>query len=64
MRLITDRVPQLALSVTAEGYNALHIAVAHRQSAIVKLLTQKQVIIIIIVCVINTPHNVGTMVSS
>ncbi len=43
MRLIIEKEPQLALSVTAEGYNALHIAVAHRQTAIAKLLTQKQV---------------------
>ncbi len=42
-RLITEKEPQLALTITAEGYNALHIAVAHKQLNIVKLLTQKQV---------------------
>ncbi len=42
-KLIIEKEPQLALTVTAEGYNALHIAVAHKQVAIVKLLTQKQV---------------------
>ena len=31
------------MSVTNEGYNALHIAVAHRQLDIVKALTQQQV---------------------
>ena len=40
---LVDKVPTIALSVTSEGYNALHIAVAHRQLEIVKALTQKQV---------------------
>ena len=42
-RLLLEKVPQIALSVTAEGYNALHVAVAHKQMAVVKLLTQRQV---------------------
>ena len=40
---LVDKVPTIALSVTSEGYNALHIAVAHRQLEIVRALTQKQV---------------------
>ena len=40
---LVDKVPAIALRLTSEGYNALHIAVAHKQLEIVKALTQKQV---------------------
>ena len=43
VQLLLDKMPAIALSVTSEGYNALHIAVIHKQLETVKALTQKQV---------------------
>ena len=40
---LVDKVPDIALRLTSEGYNARHIAVAHRQLDIVKALAQQQV---------------------
>ena len=41
--LLTERVPPIALSVTNEGYNALHVAIAYHQVGVVKLLIEKQI---------------------
>lgn len=43
MNLLTERIPPIALSVSSEGYNALHIAIAHHQVGVVKLLIEKQI---------------------
>ena len=43
VNLLTERVPPIALSVSSEGYNALHIAIAHHQVGVVKLLIEKQI---------------------
>ena len=39
---LRDKVPAIAAFVTNEGYNALHIAVAHKQVEVVKMLLQQQ----------------------
>lgn len=43
VNLLTEHVPQIALSMTSEGYNALHVAVAHHEVEVVKLLIEKQI---------------------
>ncbi len=43
VRLLTERVPQVALSVSSEGYNALHVAIVHHQAEVAKLLIEKQI---------------------
>jgi len=43
VRLLIERVPQISLSVSSEGYNALHVAVSHHQHAVTRLLVEKQV---------------------
>ena len=43
VNLLTEHVPQIALSMTSEGYNALHVGVAHCELEVVKLLIEKQI---------------------
>ena len=43
VNLLTEHVPPIALSVSSEGYNALHIAIAHHQVGVAKLLIEKQI---------------------
>ena len=43
VRLLTEKVPQIALSVSSDGYNALHIAVGRHHLEVTKLLIDKQV---------------------
>lgn len=43
VHLLTERVPQIALGVSSEGYNALHLSVGHHQVEVAKLLIEKQI---------------------
>ena len=43
VRLLTRKFPSIILSLTNEGYHALHIAVAHKQVDICHVLVQTQV---------------------
>ena len=43
VQLLIERVPQIALSVSSEGYNALHLAVTHHRHSVTRLLVEKQV---------------------
>ncbi len=43
VRLLTERIPQISLSMSSEGYHALHLAVIHHQTIVARLLIEKQV---------------------
>ena len=55
--LLIEKVPKLILDLTMEGYNALHVAVAHRSLDVVRLLIRKQI-------QLNTHRHTGLHASS